>query len=409
MINKLREKILSHGSIIIMALGSLLLFVSNILLKKKLSPEEYGEYSLFITYLSLINSFGLLGCEQVFLRISKFLKNDFIETSKRLFLSIILIGLIFSFILSFILENYFLKNYFTLIYICTVSISLGMFQFNILRLNAEFLNAQILGNSWRIILGVLVFTLLINSFSIDFTVLIYVLTFVIFLSVLISGIYILKRIRFVFKIDHSSSTLLKYSFHFFIALSTLSLIGNIDKFYIEFEFGKKQLGDYFYLANLFIFPFSLLQSYVGFKELVHFKNNFNKEVLNKKIEKINVFGIALGFLLVFLNYILFRLNFLDVDLSSYWLLVFFFILTGVLKLNYAIQSSVFGAIGEISTIKLANFQSLILIFLLGLVFILVLPKKIEYVGLAVFFLWLSRVCIWKFNINKQLKKNEFEV
>ena len=54
-----------------MIAGAGSIFLVNIVLKATLSDFQYGEYSIFITFIQVCISFGFLGLEQVFLRLSE--------------------------------------------------------------------------------------------------------------------------------------------------------------------------------------------------------------------------------------------------------------------------------------------------------------------------------------------------
>src|SRR5690606_739960 len=397
----------NHSPIIIMTLGSIFIFFSNIFLKQYLTPKDYGGYSLFITYISLINSFGLLGFEQVFLRISNKKDKGVIETNKLLLILICTLGLVFGLVCSLIFRIFFLKINYFLIFGCTIGISFSMFMFNIFRLNSDFLIAQVLYNGWKLFLGLFVFVLICFNIKIELINVILVLFISLSAVIITSHIGVNKNIRWELGQNTSLSTIIKYSFHFFISLLTLSVIGNADKFYIEKQFGMEILGDYFYLANLFIFPFSLLQGYVGFKELVFFKENFDLKIFNKKSTRINLLGIGLAILLIIINLLFFQFNYISVDLFKYKTLIFLFLITGILKLNYAIQSSAFGAVGEIKTIRKANIQSIFVISCIVFLFYFLIGDKlilIEYIAFVIMLFWLSRILIWNFNIRNQIYK-----
>ena len=67
-----------HFSLLVLVLASGAFFLTNIILKEHLSSENYGLYSIFITYISLLSSFGMLGLEQVIMRNSKILSDKVI-------------------------------------------------------------------------------------------------------------------------------------------------------------------------------------------------------------------------------------------------------------------------------------------------------------------------------------------
>ena len=107
-----------HLSLLVLGITSISFFLTNIILKDYLSLDDYGLYSLFITYISLISSFGLLVFEQVILRNSTILSNKIIISSY-LKLPIILSVILVAFLASYIfLINYNIKCNITSIYFC---------------------------------------------------------------------------------------------------------------------------------------------------------------------------------------------------------------------------------------------------------------------------------------------------
>ena len=95
-----------HFSLLVLVLASGAFFLTNIILKEHLSSENYGLYSIFITYISLLSSFGMLGLEQVIMRNSKILR-DKVIISKNLLIPIILSILFVSILGSYL----FINNY----------------------------------------------------------------------------------------------------------------------------------------------------------------------------------------------------------------------------------------------------------------------------------------------------------
>ena len=75
MTQALKHMIKNHYSLGIMIFGSVSVFIANILFRDLLSPEHYYKYSILIIFIALMNSFGLFGLEQVFVRLT-IIKND---------------------------------------------------------------------------------------------------------------------------------------------------------------------------------------------------------------------------------------------------------------------------------------------------------------------------------------------
>src|SRR5690606_33270129 len=333
---KLKGLIFKHSSLLIMAIGSVSIFLSNIILKDLLSAESYGVYSIFITYVSIISSFGLLGFEQVFLRITDNSQKDTLVTDSALIAILIFVWLIFGFICAFLFDHYFFKStiYLELLVISTLGISLSMFLYNVFRINSNFFVAQLFSNYWKIALFLIsISILLMGNITIEFILNFLVGTFLLFSF---GGLLLLFR-KIDFKVQKTEKPLriLLFAFQFFISLLTLSIIGQGDKLFIEKNFGLEKLGEYFYLANIFIFPFSMLQSYVGFKELVNFKKSFSKQFFLRKIKNINLMGLLLSLFLLSISWIGSEVGILKVDLNVNLWLVVVFLMIGISKLNYA--------------------------------------------------------------------------
>lgn len=65
-----KHKIRSHASFGVMAIGAISIFVINFVLKHVMGPADYGKYTVLMTYLSALISFGFLGFDQIVVRLS---------------------------------------------------------------------------------------------------------------------------------------------------------------------------------------------------------------------------------------------------------------------------------------------------------------------------------------------------
>ena len=92
-----------------MIAGAGSIFLVNIVLKATLSDFQYGEYSIFITFLQVCISFGFLGLEQVFLRLSE-VRDKTLLTDKKLLKITFVVGLLFSLLLSAVFSKIFLQE-----------------------------------------------------------------------------------------------------------------------------------------------------------------------------------------------------------------------------------------------------------------------------------------------------------
>ena len=386
-----------------MIAGAGSIFLVNIVLKATLSDFQYGEYSIFITFLQVCISFGFLGLEQVFLRLSE-VRDDKLLTDKKLLKITFVVGLLFSLLLSVLFSKIFLKIQVatTLLMLLTFSTSLMMFLYNVVRLKKQFVVAQLFNNMWKYIVLVITGILLIGG-NVNAKTLIEIFTYVSIGSATFFSIYVIKNIPFKFTNSFELSAIYKYSFHFVISMLSITFIGFFDRFYIKAFFGSEAFGDYFYLATIFYFPFALLQGYVGFKELVFFKTNASLPILKRKLRNINVLSVIIAIAIYGAAYVLNDLEVIPaIDFTSSGSVILILMALGVLRINYSMLSSVLGATGSIKIIRNANIQSLVfilLIFATGSNYLI----SVEAVAFCILLVWISRILVWYFNAVKQLK------
>ena len=386
-----------------MIAGAGSIFLVNIVLKATLSDFQYGEYSIFITFLQVCISFGFLGLEQVFLRLSE-VRDDKLLTDKKLLKITFVVGLLFSLLLSAVFSKIFLKIQVatTLLMLLTFSTSLMMFLYNVVRLKKQFVVAQLFNNMWKYTVLVITGILLIGG-NVNAKTLIEIFTYVSVGSATFFSIYVIKNIPFKFTNSFELSAIYKYSFHFVISMLSITFIGFFDRFYIKALFGSEAFGDYFYLATIFYFPFALLQGYVGFKELVFFKTNASLPILKRKLRNINVLSVIIAIAIYGAAYVLNDLEVIPaIDFTSSGSVILILMALGVLRINYSMLSSVLGATGSIKIIRNANIQSLVfilLIFAAGSNYLI----SVEAVAFCILLVWISRILVWYFNAVKQLK------
>ena len=393
----IQNRFSSHYSILIMVSGAGFFFIANILLKEILSSEEYSLYSLLIICLTLLNSFGLLGFEQVFMRIAKIDMPNIIKIEKSILHFVLSSAVITALISSYLANAY----YFSDISVIRLSVlffltSANMFVYNIFRLNSDFVLAQFAGISWKIVIGIMAIFIFELKIDIEFMQILNVVNIALVCTFLISIGIIMYRIKFISIGKYSKGYLLNIGFGFFISLLSISLLGQGDKIILERIYGKNSLGDYFFLANIFMFPFTFLQSYAGFKELVIFKKRSNIN-LNRRILKWLLVGVAMAVCLEGFYWLIKQLGLADIDLEDTPFIILSLILTGFIRIIYGILSAFMGANANPRIIHKANIYSIIsIVICIGLIFIL--PHKLISILIVFFLAWLSRVLIWNYNL-----------
>ncbi len=393
-----------HSSLLVLILGAGCFFISNIFLKTKLSTYEYGIYSLIITYLSLIYIYGLLGFEQVLLRYSHIEKNNILLTQKICLYIILTTSILTSIISTIVFKIFYLKTGHYLLFFTTFSMIISMPIFSILRLNKQFTLAQFVANYWKIILFfICIYMLIINQYAMDTIIDLLFLTIIVFTIVLV--FYFTKKIRFEFTKNTSTKTIFLTFLFFFISITSFSLITFGDRFIIEEKIDIQTLGSYFFLTNFLLAPFNILQNYVGFKQLVEYKQGINHKSLFTNTIKISIIGLALGIGLCLFAFTMQRLNLVNFNFYDYITEITLFIILGIVKLYSSIVSPAFETNTNIKMLKLFNF-SIIFSSIIFITILLYVDKlTINKVLICLILLWFIRSISQHILILKSTKNN----
>ena len=384
-----------HFSLFVIAFGSLCFFILNVLLKEQMSSYDYGTYSMFITYISLLSSFGMLGFEQTLLRTSE-IKSK-LEIDKGIIFPSIISILFVSTIGSYLMfNNYDIQLDVLTLFVFSILVILTKLIFNLYRLRSKFTISQISINFWKIALFFIVGYYIL--FDIDFTIQdLFVSVFFLFC---ISGVLILGILnKVVFNYNKSGLELVKKSSLFFLILFTISLISFGDRFFIESRFGLSELGDYFFYINIFLFPFSLFQTYIGFKEIVSFKKDFSLKLLRSKIILASKYSSFFSIILFFSIYLVEHIGLYDLKITSNLNIIIPLIFLGNIKIVYSLFSSAIGAIANDTMLANINIKSILSIILI-LPCIYYFSFNISITIIFIITLWVIRCLIWY----NQLKK-----
>lgn len=388
--NRFIDLCIKHFSLLVLGGGSASFFLINIILKDYLDAENYGLYSIFITYISLLSSFGLLGFEQVIIRNAKITSNKIILSKS------LLIPIIFSSLFVSILGSYlFINNYnisISLIFLISITflVILTKLIFNLFRLMSKFTFSQIALNFWKLSLF---FVLLILVFRKNVVNLEDVIT-TIFWSLVITMFMVfglLKKVKF--RSNLKVKRIFSQAILFLLSLITISLINFGDRFFIESRFGLEELGYYFFFINLFLFPFVLFQSYIGFKEIVSFKLSYNHNLLVQKLKSILKYSILFGIFLLSFSFFVDYLEFYSIDLFENLEIILMLIVLGIVKMVYSLLSSAMGAICDNKMLFKINLYSIISILILIPV-IYYYSSTITITIMFLIFLWFIRCVIW---------------
>ena len=255
---------------------------------------------------------------------------------------------------------------------------------------SKFTFSQIALNFWKLSLF---FVLLILVFRKNVVNLEDVIT-TIFWSLVITMFMVfglLKKVKF--RNNLKVKRIFSQAILFLLSLITISLINFGDRFFIESRFGLEELGYYFFFINLFLFPFVLFQSYIGFKEIVSFKLSYNHNLLVQKLKSILKYSILFGIFLLSFSFFVDYLEFYSIDLFENLEMILMLIVLGVVKMVYSLLSSAMGAICDNKMLFKINLYSIISILILIPV-IYYYSSTITITIMFLIVLWFIRCVIW---------------
>ena len=388
--NRFIDLCIKHFSLVVLGGGSASFFLINIILKDYLDAENYGLYSIFITYISLLSSFGLLGFEQVIIRNAKITSNKIILSKS------LLIPIIFSSLFVSILGSYlFINNYnisISLIFLISITflVILTKLIFNLFRLMSKFTFSQIALNFWKLSLFFVLLILVFRKNVVNLEdVIITIFWSLVITMFMVFGL--LKKVKF--RSNLKVKRIFSQAILFLLSLITISLINFGDRFFIESRFGLEELGYYFFFINLFLFPFVLFQSYIGFKEIVSFKLSYNHNLLVQKLKSILKYSILFGIFLLSFSFFVDYLEFYSIDLFENLEIILMLIVLGIVKMVYSLLSSAMGAICDNKMLFKINLYSIISILILIPV-IYYYSSTITITIMFLIFLWFIRCVIW---------------
>ena len=127
-------------SFFILAFSALCFFLLNIFLKDHLNAEDYGLFSIFVTYISLLSSFGLLGFEQTLLRLS-IIKSKLEINKKLISISVCAVLIVSTFGTYLMLSNYDFNIPFIELFIISILVVIIKLLFNLHRLISNLINS----------------------------------------------------------------------------------------------------------------------------------------------------------------------------------------------------------------------------------------------------------------------------
>lgn len=395
----------SHFSLAVIIGGAVCFLLTNIILRELLDEHHYGVYSIVITFLSATFIYGLLGFEQVFVRFSH-QKGAYTITTQKTQLKYGLLIVLLTTVLSVVAyENYFtdyLHINILLLSGATFSMISTMILFNIFRLNQNFVASQFVSNGWKIIMALVALFFFAYKMT-DLALFINIVLSAIIVIAFISFVIILNKFSWEFNDELSPKNTQIAFFNFFIAITAFSIVLFADRFIIESKLGTRIFGDYFYLTTLVLSPFSILQNYVGFKQLIGFKQKFTITSFKHFNKKIIVFSFGLAFAMVLFIMTLSRLNFLNFDFGFYTTTIGLLLVLGIVRLYSSAVLSAFEAKTSIKTLQTANLIVVSTTIIVS-IFVIYTSSTLDQIISGFILIWFFRSLIYRQLLVRQITR-----
>lgn len=394
---KINALLTKHFSFLVLLAGSGVYYLFNLLLKYILTEEQYGEYGLFHSFISIALTFAVVGGDQLLMRLAKLDNGSVIIPPKVLYLNICLL-IVFSATAPFGF-NYFTGLSFSYwsLFICSLLSGINILLFSVLRLKGAFTLAQVQKNGWKIALFLFTILFLVLGFELSVQSIIYLNIFSIALTILFSIIG-KNKLNLSFK-DYFGMDFRLWS-SFAVSMLVMNLLSYADRFLIDLEIGRAEVGHYFFLQNLFLFPLIQLQTYSGFRELVSFKKDYNNSLLKTSLKRNILLGLATSILIISVTGILnWAIKDLGILWGRDWPIILLIILIGLSRVCYAVLSAAMGAIGTTRQIRATNIFTIIVSIALFLMFN-ELGFTLIGIALFIFLVWIGRGFIYYFVLDK---------
>jgi O-antigen/teichoic acid export membrane protein len=376
-----------HFSFLVLLSGSGIYYLFNLVLKYILNDEEYGDYGLFHSFVSIALTFAVVGGDQLLLRLASIKNGDVVIPKKVMYLNVGLLTL-FS-VLSPIIFIYYsnIKLSFISLFLCSLLSGINIILFTVLRLKGAFTMAQVQKNGWKIIL----FMIAMVYFLFELKITVQAITYFNIISIGITTVLLFgSKEELNFKIKNKSNLDYKLWFNFALSMLIMNLISYGDRFIIDTQIGRADVGHYFFLQNLFLFPLIQLQTYSGFRELVAFKRNYSSSLLKSSLKRNLLLGLMSSVLLIGIIGILsFIVKDAEINWYQDWLIILFLMTIGLFRVCYSVLSAALGAVGNANQIRLTNLSTII--FSIFLFFLLSqFGFTLENITIFMAFIWLGR-------------------
>lgn len=392
MILQFRTVLYKHASFLVLLLGGGGLYISNIVLASILSPVEYGQYGLVMAYVAFVAGFSGVGFDQLITRYAK-VEGQKVSIPYRLKAISYFLVLISSVVFAFIYYNFFSYS-FLMFFLLSCLSGLTLYYYTIFRLSSHFVEAQIQKNLWKLFFPVLILIGMWLS-QISLHILIVGLIFLLGFTAVHGAVAYHKLDKDTFVDKNVDFSLL---FGYAVSMLIMNYITLGDRFVIQKILGDMEVARFFFLQNIFLFPLTQLQTYLGFKDVVCFKSHFSLSLLHEKLIRNFIISLILSLIILLGFFIIYRIadfnSYLDVPENGFF--IFLLIIMGITRVVYSSLSAAMSVLAGSREINITNIAMLIFLILGGLLLFLLrdLSISLEFICIVFLGFWLFRIATY---------------
>lgn len=399
---------------ILVIFGSLSLLAVNLITAKVLTADDFGKFALLFAFLSALITFGVFGLNQSLMRLL-ITKKDYVIISPKVFniflalmfsVSLVCAGLIR------VLYGVLIRFQDAILFSMAFFILLGVFLSTLLRADMRFVRSQIVLQSWKIMVLIVIMIFASNKGMISLS------NITIFMAVCaaVSCVFFIKggvKIQYYDAVHIDFKKLLIEGALFTGITGSLALLNTMDRFVLPKYLDYAVLGNYSVFYTLLVAPFIMLQTGVGYILMPIYRHKYMKGDLSGAVGEIKkLIPMVLGMCVVLAVMIYYFSEYMagafyhgkySVTFTAKMLLL----LVGVVRLYYSFTSSIIGGVADAKELISANTIGFISV---GIIFIFLLfpGVTVERVCLAMCFGWIIRCVGYTFIALDCVRKGELE-
>lgn len=372
-------------------------FILSFWLKVILTPEAYGDFATIFFTLNVLLGLGVVGYDQVVIKLSKVSENGLEIDRWILTIGILILALTpilsFAFLSVFGVVNEFTWSYLLLSWSAACIAILAI----LYNLQGRLLESYLILGSWKVVLLAAFAFLYLLNFKIDDV------GSLVMIALLSSFLWLLIFKRKIFNLSsfgiEAKPVILLY-FYSFLSLFSYKLFDSLDRFLLISNFDKVVFGDYFFVLNFLLAPTSIFVSYYTVRRLKRYKVKFNYSVMALDYTKVMLFSFFSASCLIASLYIMKLMGYVNYPSVSSSAMIMIALLC-VTKNGYSVLSSAYKVVASKSTLLIvAIVFAVVSIFVYLAATFFVVDISLLDIVFVIWTLWVVRIVFYFFIIKR---------